>query len=134
MARGRYLAWRLPFPINQRKRSMHYDTYLTILTVTFTAFQTARIFSYFPTILLLLKPGASAKSYSLLTWGTWVGANSTQSLLIYEQTQSLTNPIVLTNAFNTLMNLVVMALIVWVRAKEAQDDSDSLGRPSQLAA
>ena len=71
----------------------------------------ARILTYLPTILKLLHAGASARDYSLATWGCWVMSNGTFCLYLYEQGGRVLNGMVLINAGNTLMCLVTSILI-----------------------
>jgi hypothetical protein len=85
--------------------------YLQGLTFMFLFWNSARIFTYVPTILKLLRAGASARDYSLATWGCWVMSNGTFCLYLYEQGGRVLNSMVLVNAGNTLMCLVTTVLI-----------------------
>ena len=67
---------------------MHLDLetlYLQCLTLMFLFWNGARILTYLPTILKLLHAGASARDYSLATWGCWVMSNGTFCLYLYEE-------------------------------------------------
>ena len=85
--------------------------YLQGLTFMFLFWNSARIFTYVPTILKLLRAGASARDYSLATWCCWVMSNGTFCLYLYEQGGRMLNSMVLINAGNTLMCLVTSILI-----------------------
>lgn len=85
--------------------------YLQGLTAMFLFWNGARIFTYVPTILKLLRAGASARDYSLATWGCWVMSNGTFCLYLYEQGGRELNSMVLINAGNTLMCLLTSFLI-----------------------
>ena len=85
--------------------------YLQGLTFMFLFWNSARILTYLPTIRKLLRAGASARDYSLATWGCWVMSNGTFCLYLYEQGGRELNSMVLVNAGNTLMCLVTSILI-----------------------
>ena len=86
---------------------MTYDSfYFTLLGVMFVFWNSVRILTYVPTILKLRKPNASAKDYSLATWGSWVMSNGFFALYLWEQGGRHFNAMVLLNCGNTLMCLV----------------------------
>jgi hypothetical protein len=53
--------------------------------------------------------------YSLATWGCWVMSNGTFGLYLYEQSGREWNSMVLVNAGNTLMCLLVTIQIFWLQ-------------------
>jgi hypothetical protein len=93
--------------------------YLQGLTLMFLFWNSARIFTYVPTILKLLRTGASARDYSLATWGCWVMSNGTFCLYLYEESGRSLNSMVLMNAGNTLMCLVTSFLIFRLQRSDA---------------
>ena len=102
---------------------MHLDLetlYLQWLTLRFLFWNGARILTYLPTILKLLHAGASARDYSLATWGCWVMSNGTFCLYLYEQGGRVLNGMVLINAGNTLMCLVTSILIFKLQRRDNQ--------------
>ena len=52
--------------------------YLLLLPWTFTAFDSIRILGHLPTVLAIIESGNSSQ-HSMLTWITWLGANSTMA-------------------------------------------------------
>ncbi len=88
--------------------------YLTVLTWAFTLFNSVRVFSYIPTIWAIHRSGDSSQ-HSLITWLTWLGANVTMSLWLYEHNQRRCNKAILVNAGNAAMCLVTSLLIAWHR-------------------
>jgi hypothetical protein len=96
----------------------HWDwqaAYLDALMCAFVFWNSVRILADVPTLLLLLKPGASADHYSIATWTSWVSSNATLALYLFEAGGSTMNTLVLLNTGNALMRFVTCALIVRLR-------------------
>jgi hypothetical protein len=108
-----------------------HEVYVTAITWGYVFWNTVRILTYIPTLLMLLKPDASARYYSLATWGSWVLSNGTLALYLFEQSGREFNALVLLNAGNTIMCLVTCALILRLRRRERR--SEQAG-PLQLRA
>jgi hypothetical protein len=91
--------------------------YLGFLSAMFVFWNSVRILTYVPTILMLNKPNASAKDYSLMTWASWVLSNGFFALYLWEQGQRELNSMVVLNCGNTLMCLVTCFYIIKLRRK-----------------
>lgn len=87
------------------------STYLTVLTWSFTLFNSVRALSYLPTMWAIWESGDSSQ-HSLLTWFVWVGANLTMAAWLYEQNGQRMGRAVVINLGNTAMCIVTAALIV----------------------
>ncbi|HLX02306.1 MAG TPA: hypothetical protein VKS80_09315, partial [Trinickia sp.] len=72
----------------------------------------ARVLTYLPTIGKLLASETDVRSYSLLSWGSWVLSNGTFALMLLEMSRGVPNQMFWMNAANTLMCLVVSFIIV----------------------
>ena len=57
----------------------------------------------------------NSSQHSLLTWVTWVGANTTMAAWLYEQNGRRMNRAVAVNACNSLMCIATSILIVAYR-------------------
>lgn len=90
-------------------------TYLSALTWLFTLFNSVRVLAYLPTMWAILTSGDSTQ-HSLLTWGTWVGANATMAAWLYEQNDRRVNRAIAVNLCNVLMCLTTTVIIVAYRA------------------
>jgi hypothetical protein len=90
------------------------QTYLTLLTWAFTLFNSVRVFSYLPTLWAIHASGDSSQ-HSLITWLTWLGANVTMALWLYEHNGQRCNRAVMVNISNAVMCLATSALIAWHR-------------------
>ncbi len=88
--------------------------YLAVLTWAFTLFNSVRVFSYLPTLWAIHTSGDSSQ-HSLVTWLTWLGANSTMALWLYEHNGQRCNRTVMVNIGNALMCLTTALLIAWHR-------------------
>ena len=88
--------------------------YLTVLTWTFTAFNSIRVLGYLPTILAIMASRDSSQ-HSVLTWITWLGANGTMAAWLYEQNGQRLSKAVMVNIGNTTMCLITTTVIVWYR-------------------
>lgn len=88
--------------------------YLALLTWAFTLFNSVRVFSYLPTLWAIHANGDSSQ-HSLVTWLTWLGANVTMGLWLYEHNGQRCNRAVMVNAGNAVMCLVTVLLIAWHR-------------------
>lgn len=97
-----------------RRRSSASSAYLVALTWLFTLFNSVRVLAYLPTLLAIFNSGNSSQ-HSLLTWVTWVGANTTMAAWLYEQNGRRMNRAVAVNACNSLMCIATSILIVAYR-------------------
>ena len=88
--------------------------YLLFLTWTFTAFNSIRILGYLPTVLAIIESSNSSQ-HSMLTWITWLGANSTMAAWLYENNGRRMSKAVAVNVGNTTMCLVTTLVIVYYR-------------------
>jgi hypothetical protein len=88
--------------------------YLTLLTWAFTLFNSVRALSYLPTLWAIHASGDSSQ-HSLVTWLTWLGANVTMALWLYEHNGQRCNRAVMVNVGNAVMCLVTSLLIAWYR-------------------
>jgi hypothetical protein len=88
--------------------------YLVLLTWAFALFSSVRVFSYLPTLWAIHASGDSSQ-HSLVTWITWLGANVTMALWLYEHNGQHFNRAVAVNAANAAMCLVTSLLIGWHR-------------------
>jgi hypothetical protein len=87
---------------------------LLLLTWTFTAFDSIRILGYLPTVLAIIESGNSSQ-HSMLTWITWLGANSTMAAWLYEHNGRRMSKAAAVNVGNTTMCLVTTLVIVYYR-------------------
>jgi hypothetical protein len=85
-------------------------SYLLLLTWAFTTFNAVRMLSYLPTLWAIHASGDSSQ-HSLWTWITWLGANATMAVWLYEQNGRQIHRAVLVNACNALMCLATVVLI-----------------------
>ena len=96
-----------------------HSIWLAFLSVMFVFWNSVRILTYVPTIRKLTRPGASARDYSLATWGSWVLSNGFFALYLWEQAGRELNSMVLLNAGNTAMCLVTCVLIHRLQRRES---------------
>lgn len=89
-------------------------TYLALLAWAFTLFNSVRVLAYLPTMATIWQSGQSDQ-HSLLTWLTWVGANSTMAAWLYEHNGGRINRAVLVNMGNATMCAATVVLIAWFR-------------------
>ena len=97
-----------------RQRPSAPSAYLVVLTWLFTLFNSVRVLAYLPTLLAIFTSGDSSQ-HSLLTWGTWVGANATMAAWLYEHNGRRLNRAIAVSACNALMCLAISMLIVAYR-------------------
>lgn len=90
------------------------EVYLALLTWAFTLFNSVRVLSYLPTLWAIHQSGDSSQ-HSLVTWLTWLGANVTMALWLYEHNGQRCNRAVMVNAGNAVMCLATSVLIGWHR-------------------
>lgn len=88
--------------------------YLSLLTWTFTLFNSVRVAGYLPTLWAIHASGDSSQ-HSLWTWLTWVGANATMAAWLYEQNGQRCNRAVVVNIGNASMCLATVLLILAYR-------------------
>lgn len=89
--------------------------YLTVLTWSFTFFNSVRVLAYLPTIWAIYASGDS-QQHSWFTWLTWAGANATMALWLYEQNSRRLTRAAAVNACNAVMCSATLVLILALRA------------------
>jgi hypothetical protein len=104
-------SWAPRRPAWRRLRSLDYRT---CLAWAFTAFNTTRVLAFLPLIWAVHQAGDSSQ-HSLLTWFTWLGANITSALWLYESGGQGINRVLLFSLGNAGMNVLAIAVIVWYR-------------------
>jgi hypothetical protein len=87
---------------------------LSLLSGAFALFNGLRIIAYLPTLAAIQASG-QADQHSLFTWLTFLGANLTMALWLYEQNGQRVSRAVAVNAFNALMCGAIAASIAWLR-------------------
>lgn len=90
------------------------EVYLALLSWAFTLFNSVRVLSYLPTLWAIHQSGDSSQ-HSLVTWLTWLGANVTMALWLYEHNGQRCNRAVMVNVGNAVMCLATSVLIGWHR-------------------
>lgn len=90
------------------------ERYLTLLTWSFTFFNSVRVLAYGPTMATIWASGSSDQ-HSLLTWLTWLGANATMAAWLYEQNGRRMNPAITVNVCNAVLCAATSLLIVFFR-------------------
>lgn len=100
--------------------------YAGFLWTMFVFWNGVRIFTYLPTIRKLRAPGASAREYSLATWGSWALSNGFFALYLWEQSDRVVNSMVLLNIGNTAMCLFTSYLI-WMLQRNASQEGTPEG-------
>ncbi len=88
--------------------------YLQMLAWAFTLFNSIRVFSYLPTLWAIHASGDSSQ-HSLITWFTWLGANATMALWLYEHNGHHCDRAVTVNIGNAAMCLATALMITWHR-------------------
>lgn len=88
--------------------------YLRVLTWAFTLLDSVRVLSYLPTMWAIQASGDSSQ-HSLLTWGTWLGANLTMAACLRETGGGKCNKAIAVNLANSTMCVATIALIAWHR-------------------
>lgn len=91
-------------------QASHRPQYLALLTWAFTLFNSLRMLAYLPT-LWAIHTSADSSQHSLWTWCTWLGANATMALWLYEQNGQRVSRAVLVNFGNATMCTITVALI-----------------------
>src|SRR5689334_10992471 len=86
---------------------MSHELYVQALSAMFLFWNGARVLTYLPTIGKLLARETDVRSYSLLSWGSWVLSNGTFALMLLEMSRGVPNQMFWMNVANTLMCLVV---------------------------
>lgn len=101
---------RLAFPAPSLPR----PTWLGLLSAAFALFNTMRIVAYLPTLAALQASG-QADQHSLFTWITFMGANATMALWLYEHNARCCNKAIAVSATNALMCAAIALSIAWLR-------------------
>lgn len=87
---------------------------LPLLSGAFAAFNGLRIVAYLPTLVAIQNSG-QADQHSMFTRLTFLGANLTMALWLFEQNGRCINRAVVVNAFNALMCGAIATSIAWLR-------------------
>ena len=95
---------------NRSPSSAQRALYLRTLAWAFTLFSSGRMLAYVPTMWAIYSHG-DASQHSLLTWLTWLGANTTMAAWIYEQNGQRFSSVVGINISNAVMCLATATLI-----------------------
>lgn len=90
------------------------EHYLKLLVWAFTFFNSVRVLSYLPTLVLIVQQ-RDASQHSLLTWCTWLGANLTMAGWLHEHNGRRFNRAVCVNLINAGMCTATVGLIVFYR-------------------
>ena len=85
--------------------------YPSLLVRAFTLFNSMRVLSYLPTIWTIWAAGDSSQ-HSLITWVTWLGANLTMALWLFEERRRRVDRAVMVNLANATMCMVTIVAIV----------------------
>lgn len=101
-------------PAQDTGPALRRSLYLSVLTWTFTAFNSVRVLGYLPTVFAIIANGDSSQ-HSILTWITWLGANGSMAAWLYEHNDRRVNRAVMVNIGNTTMCLVTTLVILWYR-------------------
>ena len=89
-------------------------SYLRVLTLAFTVFNSLRALAYLPNIVSIVQSGRSDQ-HSLLTWLTLACANVTMAMWVYEHNGRRFERLVIINAVNTVMCLLTSGVIAAYR-------------------
>jgi hypothetical protein len=108
---------------------MSHELYVQALSAMFLFWNGARVLTYLPTIGKLLARETDVRSYSLLSWGSWVLSNGTFALMLLEMSRGVPNQMFWMNAANTLMCLVVSFIIVRRRFLQLRACVNGQGEP-----
>ncbi len=96
------------------RRTLGRDAYLLALGWAFAFFNSARMLAYLPTLWAIYRSGDSSQ-HSLWTWLTWLTANATMALWVYENNGRRCNRVAVVNALNCAMCLAAVLLILRYR-------------------
>lgn len=108
---------------------MSHELYVQALSAMFLFWNGARVLTYLPTIGKLLARETDVRSYSLLSWGSWVLSNGTFALMLLEMSRGVPNQMFWMNVANTLMCLVVSFIIVHRRYLQLRACVNGQGEP-----
>jgi len=89
---------------------------LDLITVAFGAFNTLRLFSYFPQIAAVARDNNGAVSISCWCWSIWVGANGSTALYAWYRLADV--GLTAVSAFNATCCITVLALVAYKRLKK----------------
>ncbi|WP_206997127.1 hypothetical protein [Trinickia mobilis] len=108
---------------------MSHELYVQALSAMFLFWNGARVLTYLPTIGKLLARETDVRSYSLLSWGSWVLSNGTFALMLLEMSRGVPTQMFWMNVANTLMCLVVSFIIVHRRFLKLRACVNAPGEP-----
>jgi hypothetical protein len=101
-------------PPRARWWRLHAMNYRSCLAGAFTAFNLTRLLAYLP-LIWAVHQAQDSSQHALLTWFTWLGANVTTALWLYESGGHRVNRVLMFSLGNAGMNLLAIAVIVWYR-------------------
>lgn len=87
---------------------------MSLLSGAFALFNSLRIVAYLPTLLAIHAEGQT-NQHSLLTWLSFMGANATMAMWLYEQNGCRMNRAISVNVCNAVMCAAITASIIWLR-------------------
>lgn len=87
---------------------------LSLLGTAFAFFNALRIVAYLPTLAAIQSSGG-ADQHSLFTWISFLGANATMAMWLFEQNGRRPNRAIVVSASNAVMCAAIAASIVWLR-------------------
>ena len=90
------------------------DAYMSMLTRSAMLMGGIRALTYIPTILTLMA-SANSSQHSVWTWASWILANITMIMLLYERNGRKADSVILIQLANTIMCIVTTAVILWYR-------------------
>jgi len=105
---------------------------LDFLTLAYGFFNTLRVVSYVPQMVLIARDRSGARAISLSSWLIWIGANASTVLYAWIKLDDL--PLALLNAINMGCCVTVLALVVYKRGLAGVAPLPRLRRPPAIAA
>ncbi len=96
------------------QQPLHRPSYRACLAWAFTAFNTTRVLTFLPLLWAIHEAGDSSQ-HSLLTWITWLGANLTTVLWLYECGGRRIDRVLLFSLGNAGMCALGIAVVIWYR-------------------
>ncbi|NLD54911.1 MAG: hypothetical protein GX652_09655 [Burkholderiaceae bacterium] len=89
-------------------------TYLRLLLMAFTLFNSIRLLTYLPTI-VAIHGSSDSSQHSLWTWTMWIGANVSTAAWLYETNGRKLDPVIVMSIGNALMCSATSLAIVYYR-------------------
>jgi hypothetical protein len=98
---------------------------LDFLTLAYGFFNTMRMASYAPQILLVARDRSGAKNISLTSWMVWTAANITTAVYAWNKLADI--PLMMINSFNACCCVTMVALLVHKRSAAGSRQARRLG-------